>query len=165
MNMERLEKINETLNLALIWIAGFFMAAMIFLTCANIALRLVWVPISGTYELMGYCGALVTAFALGYTQIKKGHVAVDVLVHRFSRRTKKILEAVNNFILMIFFSVVAWQIAKYGIVLWKTGEVTETLRIVYYPFAFAVAFGCLTLVLAFVVQLLTTVLPEKESKL
>jgi TRAP-type C4-dicarboxylate transport system permease small subunit len=162
--MDTLEKINAGLNLALIWIAGFFMVVMMVLTCANIVLRLVWIPIAGTYELMGYCGALVTAFALGYTQIKKGHVAVDILVQRFSKRTKRILEGVNHLILLLFFSVVAWQIAQYGMVLWKTGEVTETLRIVYYPFAFAVAFGCLTLVLAFLTQLLKAVLPEKESK-
>ncbi|NCO61249.1 TRAP transporter small permease subunit, partial [bacterium] len=64
-------------NKALMMVAGCFLVAMIVLACANIFLRLVWLPISGTFELMGYFGAVVTAFALGYTQMSKGHIAVD----------------------------------------------------------------------------------------
>jgi TRAP-type C4-dicarboxylate transport system permease small subunit len=127
---------------------------MIVLTCANIVLRLVWVPLSGTFELMGYFGAVATAFALGYTQIKRGHVAVDIVVQRFSRKTRKALSSLNAFICMVFFAVVAWQVSSYGMTLWRTGEVTETLRVVYYPFAFAVAFGCGALSLVFLSDLL-----------
>ena len=90
--MEFLQKISDTLNQALAWIAGSFLLAMILLTCANIFLRRVWTPLLGTFELMGYFGAIVTAFALGYTQIKKGHIAVDVLVLRFSEKTQAFLK-------------------------------------------------------------------------
>ena len=158
--MTVLDKFSHYLNQALIWIAGCFLAAMILLTCANIFLRIVWVPISGTFELMGYFGAIVTAFALGYTQIKRGHIAVDIVVLGFSKKIQKILNAVNYLICMIFFSVVAWQIAKYATTLWKTGEVTETLRIIYYPFTYGVAFGCVTLSLVFLIDFLKSLFPD-----
>jgi TRAP-type C4-dicarboxylate transport system permease small subunit len=135
-------------------IAGLFLIAMIFLTCANVFLRIVWVPVSGTFELMGYFGAVLTAFALGYTQTKKGHIAVDIVVLGFSKKTQKILNGVNNVICMAFFAVVAWQIAKYAGTLWKTGEVTETLQIIYYPFTYGVAFGCAVLSLVFLTDFL-----------
>jgi TRAP-type C4-dicarboxylate transport system permease small subunit len=152
--MALLEKINEILNKILLGCAGFFIAAMVVLTCANILLRLVWVPLSGTFELMGYFGATATAFALGFTQMKRGHVAVDIVVQRFSQKTRKILNGVNCVICMAFFAVVAWQIATYGMTLRRTGEVTETLRIVYYPFTFAVALGCGVLSLVFLTNFL-----------
>jgi TRAP-type C4-dicarboxylate transport system permease small subunit len=161
--MAFLEKVNAVLNRILIGVAGFFVVAMIVMTCANIFLRLTWVPLSGTFELMGYFGAVATAFALGFTQMNRGHVAVDIVVHRFSKKTRRALNAVNCFICMVFFALAAWQIIRYGVTLLSTGEVTETLRIVYYPFAFAVALGCGTLSLVFLTDFLRSVLPVEAG--
>ena len=161
--MAVLDKVNQALNQALIWIAGGVLVAMILLTCTNIVLRLVWIPIRGTYELMGYGGGIVTAFALGYTQLKRAHVAVDILVLRFSKRTQNILQGMNDLLFMIFFAVVAWQIAKYAGILWKTGEVTETLQIIYYPFTYGVALGCAVLSLVFLADFLKRALPRREG--
>lgn len=149
-----LDRISHYLNQILICIAGLFLIAMIFLTCANVFLRLVWIPVSGTFELMGYFGAVLTAFALGYTQIRRGHIAVDILALRFSKKVQRVLNAINYIICMVFFVVVAWQIAKYAGTLWETGEVTETLQIIYYPFTYGVALGCAVLSLVFLIDLL-----------
>ena len=84
--MKRLEKFTTGLNRLLILVGGLFLVAMVILTCGNILLRIVWAPIPGTFELMGFFGALVAALALGYTQIKRGHIAVDVLIMTFSKK-------------------------------------------------------------------------------
>lgn len=157
-----LDKVSKFLNQVLVFIAGCFLVTMVLLTCANIFLRIVWVPIKGTFELMGFFGAIVTAFALGYTQIKKGHISVDVLIGTFSKKTQKVFGIINDAICMIFFAFATWQISKYGTTLWKTGEMTETLRIIYYPFTFAVAFGCAALSLVFMVEMVKSFFPEKE---
>jgi len=158
-----LEKISILLNQALLWIAGLFLLAMITITGANIVIRLFWLPIRGTFELMGYFGAVVTAFALGYTQIKRGHIAVDIVVLRFSKKTQKILQAVNHLICMVFFILVTWQVAKYATTLRQTGEVTETLQIIYYPFTYTVALGCLILAFTFFVDFLKSILGDQGS--
>ena len=59
-----LDKISNFLNQALLWIAGLFLLAMITITGANIVLRQFGFPIRGTFELMGYFGAIVAALAL-----------------------------------------------------------------------------------------------------
>jgi len=92
--MEALEKISNRLNQALLWVAGLFLLAMITITGANIVSRLFGLPIRGTFELMGYFGAVVTALALGYTQIKRGHIAVDIVVLRFSQKTQRHLPSI-----------------------------------------------------------------------
>jgi TRAP-type C4-dicarboxylate transport system permease small subunit len=150
--MRILEKISRYLNQILLWIAGFLLAVMVALTCGNIFLRVVWVPIRGTFELMGYLGAVVTAFALGYTQMRQGHIAVDILVLGFPKKVQQFLRGINSFICMGFFAIVGWQVAKYATNLWKTGEVTETLRIAYFPFTYATALGCFSLALVFLVE-------------
>ena len=141
------------MNHAFIFVAGTFMVAMILITCANIFSRLVWVPIKGTFELMGFFGAMVTAFALGYTQAKKAHISVDILVNRFPKRVQKFLNGINSVICMIFFTLAGWQIVKLGNTLRTTGEVTETLRVIYYPFTYGVALGCFLLSLVLLVEL------------
>ena len=146
------------------WIAGAFMAAMILITCANIFLRIVWVPIKGTFELMGFFGAVATAFVLGYTQLKKAHISVDILVNRFSQRIRTVLDGINYFVCMTFFAVLGWQIFRLATNIWKTDEVTETLRIIYYPFTYAVATGCLILALTLLTELLKAVFPGKEPQ-
>jgi TRAP-type C4-dicarboxylate transport system permease small subunit len=162
--MAFLRRLTEFLNRFLTRIAGGVMAVMILLTCANIVMRLVWVPIQGTFELMGYFGAIITAFALGYTQIHRGHISVDILVLGFSAKTRRVLNSINAFVCMIFFVIAAWQIAKYATTLMRSGEVTETLRIIYYPFPYAVSLGCLSLALVFFTDLLNTMFSPVEDE-
>ena len=85
------------------WIAGVFLIAMIVLTCANVFLRVVWMPVRGTFELMGFFGAIVTGFAMAYTQIKRVHIAVDIVVKGISKKSQRLLNGTNCLICMIFF--------------------------------------------------------------
>jgi TRAP-type C4-dicarboxylate transport system permease small subunit len=154
----------QVISKILLWIGGGLLAVMIVLTCANIFLRQVWLPVSGTFELMGYLSAVATAFALALTQVGRGHIAVDVLFLRFSERTRKILNATNAAVCTGFFALVTWQISRYATTLMKTGEVTETLRIIYYPFIYAVALGCAALALVFLCECITALFPKKEEE-
>jgi len=161
--MELLEKISVFLNRSLSWIGGVFLVGMIVLTCGNIVFRLVWVPIRGTFELMGYFGAIVTAFALGYTQMKRGHISVDVLVNTFSDKRRKVVDTINYTVCFLFFGVAAWQIGVKATTLMNTGEITETLRIIYYPFTYGVALGCAVLSLVLFTDLIKSFIPKKEG--
>lgn len=161
-DMELLDKISRVLNQVLVWTAAVFLVSMILLTCSNIFLRLVWMPVRGTFELMGFFGAIVTAFALGYTQINRGHIGIDIVVNLFSAKTQRLLNGINYFICMIFFAIAGWQIAKWATTLWQTGEVTETLRIIFYPFTYGVALGSIILALVLLVDLLKVLFEGKD---
>jgi TRAP-type C4-dicarboxylate transport system permease small subunit len=152
--MTGLERLTRLLNRLLVFVGGVFLVGMIVLTCANIASRTVWEPIRGTFELMGYFGAVVTALALAYTQLNRGHIAVNVLIHRFSKKTQWRLNAFNNAVCTVFFTVVAWQVGLKAHGFMKTGEVSETLRVIFYPFTYMVAAGCAVMALVFLVDLL-----------
>jgi TRAP-type C4-dicarboxylate transport system permease small subunit len=88
---------------------------------------------------------------------------VDVLVNRFSNKAQKITGIINRALCCLFFVTAAWQIAVKATTLWRTGEVTETLRIIYYPFTYAVAVGCAVLALVLAVELFKSILPNKEG--
>jgi MFS superfamily sulfate permease-like transporter len=64
---------------------------------------------------------------------------------------------------MVFFALAGWQIAAWGTTIWRTGEVTETLRVIFHPFIYGVAFGCFILCLVFLVDLLKVLLQQKGT--
>ena len=152
--IERLDRAVIVVNRGLIAIAGFLLVAMMVLACANVFFRTVWVPVKGTFELMGFFGAIVAAFALGRTQMKKEHIAVDVLILKFPRGVRLVLSGINYLVGMIFFSLAGWQAVKYGNNLWRVNELSETLRIVYFPFVYGVALGCGVISLVLLVDLI-----------
>ena len=161
--MNYLTKITAYLNKILTFLAGLILVVMVLLTCANIVFRMFWVPISGTYELMGFAGAMLTAFALAYTQIKKGHIAVDILVNAFPKKMQWVLVVINNGMCFVFFLLAAWQLGLKAHTLKSTGELTETLRIICYPFTYAVALGCGVLALILLTDFLGQLLPPREK--
>jgi TRAP-type C4-dicarboxylate transport system permease small subunit len=161
--MDFLMRINKFLNKLLTLIGGACLLGMILLTCANIFIRKILVPIPGTFELMGFAGAIVTAFALGYTQFTSGHISVDVLVYTYSKPMKRFVSIINHGVCCVFFSIAAWFLVQKALILKQTGELSETLRIIYYPFTLAVALGFLILALALFTDFLKVLLPEKEG--
>jgi len=138
-------------------IGGVALVVMMGIACGNMFLRALWVPIKGTYELVGFLGAVVTSFALGYTQSRKGHIAVDILFNRYPKRLQDFMEAFNALLNAFFFGIIAWQVGKWATAVWKAGEVSETLRIPFYPFTYGVAFGCGVLALVLLVDFLRAV--------
>lgn len=149
-----LSTISGRLNQIMLWIGGASLIFMIILTCVNIFLRILWTPVKGTFELMSFFSAIVAAFALGYTQMQRGHTGIDLIVNLFSTRTRRTLHGINNLILTAFFCILGWQLMAWGTTLRRAGEVTETLRIVFYPFVYGVGVGCFGIALVLLVELL-----------
>jgi len=151
--MDFLEKIHNLLDKVFVVLGGVAVLALMALATGNVCGRVFGMPYAGAYELVAFLGAVVTAFALGYTQRKKSHIVVDILTETFSKGLKRVLDGISYLIGMIFFGLIAWVILKWGIKIAGSGEVSETLKIAYYPFIYSVALGfgflCLTLLLDF----------------
>ncbi len=147
--MNALEKISHVLNKILLAVGAVAILFLMSLATINVVLRMFGVPYRGTYELVAYSGAIVIAFALGYTQQRKDHIVVDILTERFPEKLNRVLDSINYFVTTIFFAVVTWQVWVWGMKVMRAGEVMETLKAIYYPFIFAVAvgFGVLSLTL------------------
>ena len=162
--MNSLIKINKFLNKILTLIGGLFLIGMITLTCANIFIRKFIGPIPGSFELTAFASAIVAAFALGYTQFSKGHIAVSILVDKYPKPLKRFTDLINYGVCCVFFSIAGWYLVQKALILRNAGELSETLLIIYYPFVFAVAFGCFILVLALFTDFLQALLIRKEGE-
>jgi len=161
--MKYLESINTFLNKLLLILGGVAVILLMSLATINVVLRIVHIPYSGTYEMVSFLGALVIAFALGYTQKRKDHIVVDILTEKFSKQTNRILSLISYGITMVFFAVVSWQIFVFGMKIWKSGEVSETLKIAYHPFIFSVSVGFAVLSLTIIIDFLKTIFMQEEK--
>ena len=161
--MNFLDRIIERLNQVLMIVAGAALFGIVLLTVGNIWLRLIWAPIKGSVELIGFFGAVAAALALGFSQMKSAHIAVDALTLRFSKKTQKALKFLNALIGAGFFSVAGWQLIRWGNTLQRTGELTETLRIIYHPFVYVVAFGCFLIALVLAVEMMKATRPAPKD--
>ena len=121
--------------------------AMMLLSAADVVLRLFGKPIPGTYELVGFLGTIVVSFALAFTSMEKGHIAVEILVEKLPQRTQLAIEAFCNLIGALLFGVIAYQAILYALDFRKSGEVSATLQMPAYPFIFGIAIGCALLCL------------------
>jgi len=156
--MVRLENISNALNRWLSWIGGGILVAMMLVTVGNLVMVQFKVPFTGAAEIVSFLAAVVAAFALGYTQINRGHVAIDIFVIRLSQRAQAVIDAIMFFISMALFGVATWQIVKLASRYWEMGSVSETLYIIFFPFIYLVALGCALLCLVLLLDFLKSLL-------
>lgn len=161
--MNALERISHVLNKILLVFGAVAVLFLMGLATINVVLRIFGAPFRGTYELVAYSGAIVIAFALGYTQQRKDHIVVNILTERFPKKLNKVLDSINYLVTTIFFAVVTWQVYVWGVKVMRAGEVMETLKAIYYPFIFAVAVGFGVLSLTLLVDFLRHVLGKEEE--
>lgn len=150
----RIERFVFGLSEKLNWIAAASVAFIMLLTVADVFMRFFGRPIPGTYELVGFVGSMIISFALPYTSVQKGHIAVEFLTQKLPWTARVIVNAVNAVISMILFGVIAWQSIIYAHTLKAAGEVSLTLQMKTYPFVYGVALGCALLSLVLFIELL-----------
>ena len=144
----------------LIVVAGISLIMMMLLIIADVLARIFFTPILGSVEILGLLGAITASFALGYTQIHDGHLAIDILVERLMMRQST--RRFNSAIFSIFFLFVGIYLLYNAWVLARTGELTETLLIVFYPFVITTALGFFSLCMALAIDVLNP--PDRKTE-
>ena len=124
-------------------IAGIALAGSMFLTVADVILRQFKVPIVGTYELVGLLGAVVVGFAIPQTSRLQGHVIMDFVTSKLSRSWQRPFHVLTRILAIGTFAIIAWNLWELGDDLKKSGEVSLTLQLPFYPVAYGIAICCL----------------------
>jgi len=124
-------------------IAGVALTFMMTITVADVVLRFFRRPIVGTYELVALSGAIVVGFSIPFTSWQRGHIHVDFLIARFSPRVRNIFHTVTRGLAIGLFSLIGWNLMSMGGDLYRSGEVSLTLQLPFYPVAYGVGICCL----------------------
>jgi TRAP-type C4-dicarboxylate transport system permease small subunit len=134
-------------------IAQAAVMGMMLLVAGDIVLRAAWRPIPGTYDVVGFIGAVLVSFSIAYCAVKKGHISVELLVARFPQRAQAIISTFTGVLSLGIFALITWQCLVLAKDMWQVGQVSMSAHIPFYPYIYGVAFGCALLCLVILVDL------------
>lgn len=131
-------------------IAGFALVFMMTLTTLDVILRSFGRPIIGTYEMVAFTGGVVIGFSTPITSWMRGQIFVDFFYQKFSKLAQDLLNTFTRLLGIALFGVVAWNLMFMGRDMYRSGEVSLTLQLPFYPVAYGIAFAlfiqCLVLI-------------------
>ncbi len=160
--MKYLDKLNDYLNKILLILGGIAVMGLMLLATGNVVLRIFGMPYRGAYEIVSFLGAVVIAFALGFTQKTKSNIVVDILTEKFPEEIQIVIDKIADLIIMLFFGIACWQVYVWGMKILESKEVSETLKIPFHPFVFAVSLGFAVLSFTAFVDFLKKLFREEE---
>jgi TRAP-type C4-dicarboxylate transport system permease small subunit len=140
-------------------VAALAIVVMILVTCVDVVGRRIGYPLKGTYDMVEMLSAIMIAGALPYTTAYKGHVAIEFILQKLSRRGRIILDLFVRSASILMFGFLTWRFIQYGQELKASGQVTLTLQwpVFWLPWWMAV---CTAMMIPVLIYLFMH--PEKE---
>jgi TRAP-type C4-dicarboxylate transport system permease small subunit len=117
-------------------------------------------PIQGAHEITGLLLVCLAACALAYSQIKKGHIRVDLITERLPPKGRQIIDVVAYLFCLFASSLITWQtLIRAGDYFFATrGNLTEVLGIPFFPFLLITGLGFFCLALVSLVDFIQSVI-------
>ena len=109
-------------------------------------------PFPGSVELIGFLQVMLIPFAAALTLLYDQHIRVEVFTDRLPEHVKAIMDSIISLVLCLFILVLIWQNVVFGIAIQTSGEVSNTLRLPFYPVIYVMAFALISLCLAFLLR-------------
>jgi TRAP-type C4-dicarboxylate transport system permease small subunit len=131
-------------NRKLVWVArsmtaigAVMLSIIMFVSIADIAGRnLLRKPVEGTHEIVSLLVVVVGVLGMGYCQLVKGNVNIDVVTKRLSHRGQAILNSISYLIAIGVCTIIAWQmlLRTWDYMHRTLGSETVILGIPFWPF-------------------------------
>lgn len=150
-----IERIANPLSRVVDSVGRGVLAVMMLLIAADVVLRYVINrPIKGSYELIELMLVLIVYLGLAYTQAKKGHIGVDLVVSRFSPGIQGVINSTTYLLCLGGFLIITWRSIVQSEILRVEGTTTGLLHLPLFPFMWIVALGSVLLCLMFLIEFL-----------
>jgi len=135
-------------------VACVVLGIMVLLVVSNVLGRFLFKqPLLGIVELVEMMMVIIGFFAIAYTALNRGHVRVDLVISRLSRRTQTILGSIAFFLSAGIFAIITYEGSVNTIYyIHHLKESSTVLSVPFAPFRFVMALGCLLLCLRLLVD-------------
>ncbi len=119
---------------------------MMVIVVANIIGRMFFnAPIMGTIEIAGLAGVVVVSAAMGITERRRRNIMVDIVVNRFSRGLRSVIDSLTRILSLVAVGFLFWAVAESAMESLARDEITLTLALGIFPFRATWACGLLVL--------------------
>ena len=138
--------------------------ALMLLTTMDVAGRYLFnTPLMGVFEITEFMMVCLVFCSLAYTQSKKAHVTVDILIGQMSKKKQRMIDILNYGISVIILALITWKSIERGFEIMASNESSGTLQIPVYPFLFVVGLGSAALCIEFFKDMINRIRGHGES--
>ena len=131
--------------------AGLLVFMMLMVTASAFGRYAFNTPILGTLELTEELMVFIVYLGIAYTQFLKAHINIDLVLTRFSEKSKLVCEAISMLFAWVLFALITWQGSLAFIEAYEVRELTVgSVEIPLWPAKFMVPFGSLILCLRYI---------------
>jgi TRAP-type C4-dicarboxylate transport system permease small subunit len=131
-------RVTKVLNI----IGGTALTLMMFLTVADVLMRAGGHPILGTYEMVALSLAIVIGFSMPTVSLDRGHVYMEIILDKLSKRNKAMMNTFTRILCIILFAIIGYNLFTIGNEFHISGEVSSTLKIPFFPVSYGVGICC-----------------------
>jgi TRAP-type C4-dicarboxylate transport system permease small subunit len=121
----------------MIAISAVGLGVMMFLSVASITGRFFFLrPIEGTEELVGMLLIVCASLGLGYCQLMKGNISIDIFTSRLKPRGQAGVNIVSYLMSFVVSVVISWRgfLLMHQYMVEKLGSISAILGILLWPF-------------------------------
>jgi TRAP-type C4-dicarboxylate transport system permease small subunit len=153
--MQTVEKWAGKLSAWSEWIGVAGVIVMVAVICADVlGAKLFLLPVPGSTEIVELAQVATIAFAVAATQRHKGHISVEMFYLKMPPRARVLTHAVTSCLGLILFLILAYQGVQLGNGFLAAREVTATVQIPLYPFAYGFALAMVPVALLLLIDLI-----------
>jgi TRAP-type C4-dicarboxylate transport system permease small subunit len=139
---------------ALSVVSGIAVTFVLSITIVDILLRAAGRPIIGTFEIVGLSGALIVGCAIPFTSWTRSHVYMEFVLDKLPKKGRNMLNTVTRIACAILFVVIAINLFRVAAGFSASGEVSPTLKLPIYPFAYGLGICCLVQCVVFLCDII-----------
>jgi TRAP-type mannitol/chloroaromatic compound transport system permease small subunit len=153
--MNSVRRVVDTLGaVVMAAVAAAILVSMLASAADALGGRLLNRPVPGAVEGATNMMAIIVFGSLAYVQRQRGHIRVELLYSNARPRIQAALDVLNDLIVIVFFSLLAWQAWDFAMSSYEIGEAASGIvRFPLYPAKFVIFGGSILLILQMTVDL------------
>ena len=98
-------------------------------------------PVPGQIELTCFMMVMSVFLMAGYTQLQKGHIAVDMFFEKYSKKTQVRIDIIVYILCLALAVLICWQSFVRGNTIMEAGQKSTILGIPQFPVIYVMAIG------------------------
>jgi len=156
--LEKFNRFNSKINFGVEWIGMIAFVFMMLLTTVDVVGAKAFLsPIPGALDLMMLAQLVALSFALGASYLANRHVEVEFFTPLLPKLLQRLVAVIVKFFVLLLFALMTWRMFVYGFDLKAYTEVSPTIRVPLYPFAYAATIAFIPATIASLIKFLQSI--------
>jgi TRAP-type C4-dicarboxylate transport system permease small subunit len=156
--LEKFDEFNQRISSYFEWVGLAGLLVMMAVTCIDvIGAKIFRSPLYGALDIVVLAQMVAVSFATAYALFLGRHVSVEFFMMLLPERLRVMIDTIISSFGLTLFVLIVWRLGVFGYSLQIGGEISPTIRIPLYPFAYGIALASIPVALIFLAGILKSI--------